>query len=112
MSSIIGQFYERACRQPSDIYEHLPTLRTYAAECDVVAEMGVRSIVSTWALLKGLTQSPKRPKKLICIDIEPAPKFAEVADIAKNEGIELTFQCCNSVVADLGDGVDMLFIDT
>jgi hypothetical protein len=112
MSSVINQYYEHACRRPTDIYEHLPTLRAYASECGVVAEMGVSTIVSTWAFLKGLTDSPVAPKKLICVDIEPTPKIVEVSAIAKNEGVELTFQQCDSVNADLGDGVDMLFIDT
>lgn len=112
MSLTIDKFYKHVCAQPSDINEHLPTLCTYAAECEAVAEMGVRTIVSTWALLKGLISSHKPLKKLICIDIEPIPDMSEVAAIAKSEGIDLTFQCCDSVAADLGEGVDMLFIDT
>ncbi len=32
----------------SDIYEHLPTFRRYAKECDTIIEMGTRSVVGTY----------------------------------------------------------------
>jgi len=37
---------------PSDINEHLPALREYASKCGTVAELGVRTKVSTYAFLK------------------------------------------------------------
>ena len=38
---------------PSDISEHLPTLANYAKKVNHITELGVRSVVSTWALASG-----------------------------------------------------------
>lgn len=62
----LEQKYTELCVNPSDINEHLPTLKKYAEECDHITEMGVRGIVSTYALLMG------KPKKwyhmiLLCV---------------------------------------------
>jgi len=46
-----------------DIREHLDTLREYASRCNSVTELGVRWVVSTWALMAG------RPKRLTSFDI-------------------------------------------
>ena len=56
--------YESYCNYPSDINEHLPTLKKYADECDHITEMGVREGVSFVALLNG------KPKKMVGIDIK------------------------------------------
>jgi hypothetical protein len=56
-SAILLEF-SRECDRDSDINEHLPTLSQLASECQEVAEMGVRSVVSTWALLHGMLQLP------------------------------------------------------
>jgi hypothetical protein len=60
----ITELYKYHCESPSDINEHLPTLRDLASECSTVTEMGVRWVVSTWGLAEG------RPKKLTSIDIQ------------------------------------------
>jgi cephalosporin hydroxylase len=117
MSSVIETQYELECRTVSDINEHLPTLRRYAAECDSIAEFGVRSVVSTWALLSGLIsraqpQSASTAQRLVCVDVEPVPRIAGVSEIARAAGVTLQFQQINSVDANLDGGVDMLFIDT
>jgi hypothetical protein len=39
-------------QEATDIDEHLPVLRDYASRVGTVAEMGVRSIISTYAFLK------------------------------------------------------------
>ena len=68
----IEENYELKCKTISDINEHLPILKKYAEECDVVIEMGVRNVVSTWALLLA------KPKKLIIIlknKIQKSVKF-------------------------------------
>lgn len=112
MAELIEDQYRQKCSTPSDIHEHLPTLRRYAMECETVAECGVRAIVSTWALLSGLIASPHSNRRLLCVDIEPVPKIAGVAEMARAAGVQLEFQQIDSVRADLKDGVDMLFIDT
>ena len=48
---MIENYYNNLVNTPSDINEHLPTLRKYAEECDHITEMGVRWIVSTYAFL-------------------------------------------------------------
>ena len=62
---ILEQYYEERCQVPSDINQHMPTLKKYAEECDHITEMGVRWVVSTFAFLMG------KPKKLVSIDIDP-----------------------------------------
>jgi hypothetical protein len=61
--------YEQLRNTPSDINEHLPTLKKYTEECDTIVEMGVRSIISTWAFLAG------NPKKITSLDLYNPNKF-------------------------------------
>ena len=53
----------------SDINEHFPAIIELAKECDHITEMGVRTVVSTWAWLAG---APK--KGLFSYDIHN-PKY-------------------------------------
>ncbi len=62
MNEIISK-YNHLCSEPSDINEHLPVIKKYAEMCDSITEMGVRYVVSTWALLSG------SPKSITCYDI-------------------------------------------
>ena len=41
----------------SDINEHLGVLSKYASKCESVFETGVRGVVSSWALLHGLSKN-------------------------------------------------------
>ena len=59
-AATIASSYAALCARPSDINEHLPTLRAYAERVDSVVEMGVRGVVSTWALLAGLTAADRK----------------------------------------------------
>lgn len=112
MTAQIVLRYNQLCASKSDINEHLPTLKSYAEKCQTVAEFGVRSVVSTWALLAGLAASKEAgPKRLDCVDIEPVDMVV-VAAIAAEAQIELIFQRADSVKANLPAGVDMLFIDS
>lgn len=131
--------YTHLCDWPSDINEHLPTLRRLARQCDTVAEFGVRGIVSTWALLKGLAEGPEPaaeqlqapandaadsaaaavaaggqgpPKRLLCVDIDPIPGIDAVAAAAECVGVSLSFQQGDSAKVELAEDVDLLFIDT
>lgn len=53
----LPELFERYCKEPSDINEHLGTLRTLASECQHVTEFGTRGGVSTVALLAGGPQT-------------------------------------------------------
>lgn len=94
---------------PCDINEHLETLKRYTEKCDSVVEMGVRTIVSTWAFLAG------KPKKLTSIDLYNPRFFGgnldEVYDSVKDTGIDFTFIEGNSLECTI-DKCDLLFIDT
>ena len=61
----IEEKYKFLCKKPSDINEHLPTLYKYASECESIAELGVRGVISTWALLYGLLKNNKEKKNNI-----------------------------------------------
>jgi hypothetical protein len=90
----------------SDINEHMETLRRYASECEHITEMGVRSVVSTWAFLAG------NPKKYIGIDINPCP-IEEAMQLATECGIDFKFMIADTVNPDLEiEETDLLFIDT
>ena len=67
-------FQERIAR-PSDISEHLATLRVLARTCSHITEFGVRSGNSTVAFLAGLHSGGR----LVSYDCNPAPFSAEPA---------------------------------
>ena len=54
----LREMYEYQCNTPSDIYQHIPILCQLAKECSSATEIGIRSIVSTWGILQGLSESP------------------------------------------------------
>jgi len=105
MNSIADYFLHHRTT-PSDINEHLDTLARYAGECGHVTEMGVRTVVSTWAFLAAM------PRKLVSIDINPAP-IEYAMQLAAAAGIDMEFR-----LGDTGsdefviEETDLLFIDT
>ena len=108
-SASVHSIYEELCNKPSDINEHLPTLKMLASDCSSVVEMGVRGVVSTWALAAG------KPKKLISIDIENPSKHGQDMDFVKNviqnEGTDFTFIQADTRQCEIEE-TDFLFIDT
>lgn len=108
--------YRRLCAAASDINEHLPTLRRYASEVSSVAEMGIRGVVSSWALAAGLlgSSSGRGPKAMTCLDIDPVdgtPRWQAFAR-AVGASLRLDFVRGDSASTRLTDPVDLLFIDT
>jgi hypothetical protein len=103
--------YERRTNTPSDIFEHLPTLRKYASDCESVLELGVRRCVSSWALALGLLENGKEGKLLFMNDINVCDT-AEIEASAKEAGLEIRTMWANNLTIDLGRSVDMTFIDT
>ena len=99
----LKEIYERLCSTPSDINEHLPTLKKYAEECEHITEMGVRWVVSTYALLMG------KPKKLISYDINGI-NWQPIAEMVK-ENTDFTFEVGNTLNLEIEE-TDLLFIDT
>lgn len=108
MEKIIHK-YEQLRNTPSDINEHLPTLKKYAEECDIIVEMGVRNIVSTWAFLSAV------PKKLISLDLYNPSVYGgnldEVYEAANEIETDFSFVEGDSLTYNM-DECDLLFIDT
>ena len=103
-----GKHYDRLCSITSDINEHLPILKKYAEQCEVVSEMGVRYACSTWAFIES------RPKKLICYDIDYSPfqpSEVYIRKICDNYNIKFDFILSDSLKVDIYK-TDLLFIDT
>ena len=105
----IKTIYEEECRKESDINEHLPTLKKYTEECETVIEMGVRTVVSTWAFLAG------KPKKLLSIDLKYPDHYGgdlpRAEQQAEQEGIDFEFMIGDTAQITIPE-CDLLFIDT
>ena len=111
----LQEIYEQKCNEDSDIFQHLPTLRKYAEQSDRIIELGVRSIVSTWAFLIGMH------KWMISLDIKHPSKYLDydpngcnlelVYEIAKENGIYFEFIEGDSVTTEL-PVCDLMFFDT
>jgi len=110
--------YARAIHEESDINEHLPTLRQYASECSSVAEFGVRTGLSSWALLKGLVTARDlhgaKDVRLLSVDLKYNPSIFDIWECAFANHVPYRFveqSDLDTRLEHLG-GVDMLFIDT
>ena len=99
--------FNQLCITPSDIFEHLPTLKRYAFQCDHITEMGVRGIVSTWAFIVG------NPKRMISYDINhPSKSGADINQVYSNSGsTNFEFIEADILTVDIEE-TDLLFIDT
>jgi hypothetical protein len=104
--------FNKLCRIVSDINEHLPRLAEISSECEVVAELGVRDSVSTWAFIQGLKNNKSETKLLYSVDIDDVPDLDFVVRHAKRDGVKMTFFHESSIVVKLPTEIDMVFIDT
>lgn len=107
----IDSLYNQLVHLPSDINEHLPTLKEYSEKCDTITEFGVRGVVSTVALIKG------NPKKMISVDLfhpsywNKTNELNKVIDYAKDKNIDYKFIIGDTRLIKIEE-TDMLFIDT
>lgn len=111
----ITEIFEAKCNDNSDICQHMPTLRRFAEECDVIVELGVRSIVSTWAFL--IT----KPTVLISVDIHHPSYYEDydtngcnlnlVQEIAQTQNTRFEFIKEDSRKVNLPH-CDLMFFDT
>lgn len=97
---LIEHKYNMYRTTPSDINEHLGTLLSYAKTCDHITEMGVRTVVATWAFLQA------QPKKYVGYDISLHPNMEELKQF---DNVEMKIE--NVLTADI-ERTDFLFIDT
>lgn len=103
--------YIKLCNTRSDINEHLHILSKYASKCSSVLEAGVRNVVSTWAFVNGMRSSYAIDKNIYSVDIDNAP-IQNARQVAKSNGINLTFTKSDILEYNLKEYVDLLFIDT
>ncbi|MCE5316628.1 MAG: class I SAM-dependent methyltransferase [Parachlamydia sp.] len=109
----LNQKYEQACGEHSDINEHIPVLYSLANECASVVEIGLRSMNSTWGILKGLAESKAQVRSYLGIDIAapPAATLRTARRLAESNGIAFRFCQANDLKIDI-DQADILFIDS
>jgi hypothetical protein len=115
MESIIEKKYQEKCNIPGDINENLPVLRRYTEKCEIIVEMGVRSVVSTWAFLAG------NPKEITSIDLyHPSyykshdPQGCDIDLVEKSsrdQNIKFSFIQADVLSIEIPE-CDLLFIDT
>lgn len=103
--------FVRAMYHPSDINEHLLTLKNYSVLSQSVLECGVRSCVSTWAFAQGLIENGNEIKKLVSVDIDNPPNIENVKNIFKNV-LDFTFIKDNDLNISEDEKYDIIFIDT
>ena len=95
----------RAVDTPSDINEHLQLLFDLAETCQSIVEIGVRTAVSTRALLAAM------PRKYMGIDLELTAEAKNIVNIAKEHGVDAFLAEANSHDIEIPD-CDLLFIDS
>jgi hypothetical protein len=101
--------YISKCNEPSDINEHLPTLRNYTLECKHVTECGVRAVCSSYAFADGLRN--RAGTKLVQYDIEYHGLMGEFVDKCKMEGLDAKLNIVSDIKCER-EQTDLLFIDT
>jgi len=107
----IQDTYNNLTNTPSDINEHLPVLKEYAEKCEHVTEMGVRWVVSTFALILA------KPKNLISIDLFHPSHYGDnsrlymIQNYAQENNINFDFKLGDTLKIDI-EPTDLLFIDT
>jgi len=107
--AVLKARYLNAVHTPSDINEHLPTLRTYAAKCSHVTECGVHSVVSSWAFAMGLAERERC--KLVQIDVDRHSNAIEFGQIARSCGLNVEFRKGSDLEVEI-EPTDLFFIDT
>ena len=95
--------YDLVCRGPSDISEHLPTLKEYAEKCEHVTELGTRFGNSTVAFMAA------RPAKFISYDPQYNAKIDYLKLIAEESGVNFHFKLESPTEI---EETDLLFIDS
>ena len=112
--SFLKEKFTQLCNSPSDINEHLPTLKLYAQECSSVFETGVRGVVSSYALLYGLVENTNNTnKKIFLNDIMQCDIF-EFKKLAEANSISVKYEWINNLELEFlpGETYDLTFIDT
>ena len=110
MEPIVNK-YKLFCEKKSDINEHLPTLYKYASKCESIIELGVRGVISTYALLYGLLSNNSCNKKLLLNDIVKCD-IKELLQLTTNLKIDIKYYWINDLDLEINENYDLIFIDT
>lgn len=115
-TSLLDSLYQAAVEEPSDVQHHMADHFRLAVECEVVMEIGVRGMVSTWGILKGLLSNNKSIKKYIGVDLyyPTALTWKRFVRVCDESAIDCTFLEQNDMTIEhsqLPPSIDMLFID-
>lgn len=105
----IEPYYLKACAEPTDINEHLPTLFELAKECSHVVEGGVRYVVSTWAWIWGTICYRGGEVHSYCWTV--LPEIERAIQICKEMGLPWYFYDGDWLQREIPE-TDLLFIDT
>jgi hypothetical protein len=111
MEKKLYEIYNKKCKIKNDINEHLPILKKYASECKTIVELGVRKIISSWALLVGLYESKEIDKRLYSVDIVYANGYHKLRKFYNLTKVKTRLYVDNSLTVILPQR-DMTFIDT
>jgi hypothetical protein len=101
--------YELKRKTPSDIHEHLPTLKKYADICSVVVECGVRHVTSSYAFALALKN--RKNVKLYQVDPARSNEALSFQELCENESVPTEFFNQSDLECPLVH-TDLLFIDT
>jgi glycosyltransferase involved in cell wall biosynthesis len=104
-NGIIQEKYDQLRRQPSDINEHLSTIKGFSKDRNHVITLGVGSAVSTWAILAG------SPKKITSYDIAKHKNVDLAKRCAAAQGIDFTFIEADTRRIDIVPA-DVMLVDT
>ena len=101
------------CSQHRDMCSYAPILRRLASHGNSVVEMGVRGVVSSWALLLGLHEAPVTSGSKWLVSVDKAPiDFKAPMKTGRACGVNVTFVQHDSATVLLPPSYDLLFIDT
>jgi cephalosporin hydroxylase len=106
---MLDDSYQEKRTIPSDINEHLPTLKEYASKCSSVVECGVRGIVSSHAFANGLRGVVNN--SFVMIDPYVSDEIGGFIKMCKDEGVNASFVHQSDLECALVE-TDLLFIDT
>jgi hypothetical protein len=107
--SILNQKYKELCETPSDINEHLTTLYKYALECKHVTEMGIRSVVSSYAFASAL--EGHEGARLVQVDLQTNDNVINFGKECAAKNLQNVFYKESSLTCPV-EQTDLLFIDT
>jgi GT2 family glycosyltransferase len=101
----LNHAYEWCRNIPSDIFQHIHTLRRYARECEHITELRTGHFISYYGLAAGL------PKKIVAYDINHNGYYDVANPISKNNNIELVYKIEDTKTANI-ESTDLIFFNS